>query len=261
MSRLTHVEKQVRQTNLVFASSPYTMLITDEFIEANAVGGAILINLPALSTALYGLSFTIKKIDATASTVTLDGNGAETIDGATTFVLYGQWDVVTIIATPLGWRILTFTLGLTLVPNDLVEFQILDRSGADILNAATRAIAEANAAAQATAFSTFNYTRFVITIDLTVVGTATILYIGERVSGEAAPNIATLGDWSYFNVDDIENTTGISTTPAYQINIPVDGARKYTRSFRTWGSWAAPIVWCNGANARGIVYAQRFTGG
>lgn len=150
--------------------------------------------------------------------------------------------------------------GGSLVPSDPVEFQILDRSAADIVNVANLALAEVQAGAQASAFASRNYGRYVITVDLTVVGAATELYVAARSSGKAAPLVNVPADWSYFSVDDIDRTTGESTTPPYVIAIPLAGVRRYTHSFRVWGSLSSGIVWCNGAGARGIVYAQRFVG-
>src|SRR4051812_28137421 len=59
----------------------------------NATSGAFSANLPAAATA-SGLTVAFKKTDATANAVTLDGNGSETIDGATTFALSAQNDFV-----------------------------------------------------------------------------------------------------------------------------------------------------------------------
>lgn len=65
----------------------------------------ITINLPAASTA-SGLQYHIKKIDSSANTVTVDGNGSETIDGATTQVISNQYDSMTIVSDGSNWFIL-----------------------------------------------------------------------------------------------------------------------------------------------------------
>ena len=46
---------------------------------------------PAGGGGLHGRTFTIKKIDASANTVTINGSGAETIDGITPQVINYQW--------------------------------------------------------------------------------------------------------------------------------------------------------------------------
>ena len=86
------------------ADSPYTVLSEDGYIRANAVGGAMTINLPTAYG--NGRMITIKKIDASANTVTIDGSGAETIDGAATKVLTTQWQVIQFIDAAAGlWEI------------------------------------------------------------------------------------------------------------------------------------------------------------
>ena len=51
------------------------------------------------------MSNTIKKVDATGSAVTVDGNASETIDGATTYPLGAQWKYVTIVSDGTNWVI------------------------------------------------------------------------------------------------------------------------------------------------------------
>lgn len=66
------------------SGTPYTIVpITGVYVYlVDATGGAITVNFPTAvgNTALY----TVKKIDSSANTVTLDPNGAETLDGQTT---------------------------------------------------------------------------------------------------------------------------------------------------------------------------------
>lgn len=84
-------------TNLTLSSSHFTVL-------GNAVSGAITITLPACANNI-GRIYNIKKTDASGNTVTIDGNAAETIDGATTVVIATQWDSYTIHARSTGWYI------------------------------------------------------------------------------------------------------------------------------------------------------------
>ena len=44
-----------------------------------------------------------KKTDSSANAVTIDGNGAETIDGSTTYVLADQNDTVTVVSDGSAW--------------------------------------------------------------------------------------------------------------------------------------------------------------
>lgn len=82
--------------------SPYTA--GDETtILANAASGAITVNLPAAS-GVADQVYTIKKTDA-SNDVTIDGNGSETIDGATTATLSNQYEFYTIISDGSNWHI------------------------------------------------------------------------------------------------------------------------------------------------------------
>jgi len=57
---------------------------------------------------------TIKKIDSGTGTVIVDGEGAETIDGQTTFTLQAQYDFITIIAKSTAWFIVDGSPNVTL---------------------------------------------------------------------------------------------------------------------------------------------------
>lgn len=65
----------------------------------------ITLTLPAAASALAGLTYTIKKTGNNANTVIIDGNASETIDGATTLVLYVLYDCVTIVCDGINWVI------------------------------------------------------------------------------------------------------------------------------------------------------------
>ena len=51
---------------------------------------------------------TIKKIDTSAFVVTIDGEGAETIDGVTTTLLSTQYDAVTLLCDGTSWSTIVF---------------------------------------------------------------------------------------------------------------------------------------------------------
>jgi hypothetical protein len=66
------------------------------------------VTLPAASGATMRL-YTVKKIDAAANTVTIDGNGAETIDGAANTVLSSQYDGITLQSDGTTWWVISRT--------------------------------------------------------------------------------------------------------------------------------------------------------
>lgn len=71
----------------------------------DATGAARIITLPAAS-GCTGRIYNIKKIDASANTVTIDGNASETIDGALTVIISVRYQNVQIQSNGTGWDIL-----------------------------------------------------------------------------------------------------------------------------------------------------------
>lgn len=86
-------------------TTTYTIVSTDDFIRADATSGAFTINLPT-AVGITGRVFTVKKIDATANNVTVDGNGSETIDGSTTKVISTQYTSFQFISNGTNWDVI-----------------------------------------------------------------------------------------------------------------------------------------------------------
>jgi hypothetical protein len=78
--------------------------VNDNVILADATSNNITITLPPVAEA-EGMLLRVKKIDSSVNTVTVDGDGTETIDGATTNVLSAQYDQVTIYCDGVEWWI------------------------------------------------------------------------------------------------------------------------------------------------------------
>jgi hypothetical protein len=100
-----------RTVTKAFADSPYTLLASDWTVRVNAVGGAIIVNLPTAAAAFgttpaTGRVINVKKVDAGVNTVTIEGAGAETIDGALNVVLTVQWQSVTLQSNGTSWDVL-----------------------------------------------------------------------------------------------------------------------------------------------------------
>jgi len=70
----------------------------------DATSGAVTANLPAASGA-EGWVVVLKKTDASGNAVTADGDGSETIDGATTKALASQYDFVRLVCDGTEWWI------------------------------------------------------------------------------------------------------------------------------------------------------------
>lgn len=67
--------------------------------------------LPAVSSddATAGRVVTILKIDSGAGSVTIDGDGSETINGATTASLTSQYDYLTLVSDGSEWIVISST--------------------------------------------------------------------------------------------------------------------------------------------------------
>lgn len=77
----------------------------DDILLVATAAGAVTLTLPKLDSA-YGKVYQIKKTDASANNVTVDGFGAETIDGALTLVWNVQYQSFTLFAGSSEWYIL-----------------------------------------------------------------------------------------------------------------------------------------------------------
>lgn len=91
------------------ADSPYTVQDTDFLIEGNTASGAITINLPKLADSKkngMGREIWIKQVDG-SNAITVDGNGAEAIDGSATLSMSADNDCVGLRAGTDDWLILS----------------------------------------------------------------------------------------------------------------------------------------------------------
>ena len=85
----------------------YTTVAGDngKLITCDATAGAFTITLLAAATAGSGHELTIKKIDTGTNAITIDGNGAETIDTLSTFTLNKILESITIVSNGTNWLI------------------------------------------------------------------------------------------------------------------------------------------------------------
>lgn len=99
--------KTIHGLNLAISSKTanYTLIATDHTVLFDATSGNRTATLPAAAGAT-GRVYVVKKIDSSANIVTVDPNGSETIDGASTKVLSTPWESVTIQSTGSSWVIL-----------------------------------------------------------------------------------------------------------------------------------------------------------
>lgn len=88
-------------TQITEVESPFTPSEAVDFkVESDATGGNITVALAALSTYTDGHTIEVHKLDGGANTVTIDPDGAETINGAATLVLTAQYHRVSFYKSP-----------------------------------------------------------------------------------------------------------------------------------------------------------------
>lgn len=85
-------------------SADTTATFADECLFVDATSANVTVTLPPVADA-RGREILVKKIDSSGHTVTIDGDGSETIDGATTKVLSSQWDSARIVSTASFWYV------------------------------------------------------------------------------------------------------------------------------------------------------------
>lgn len=86
----------------VAKTAAYTLGWSDELVLVDATAGAVTITLPPAAQS-RGQRVVVKKTDASGNAVTVDGSGAETIDGAATAALAAQYDSVDIQSDGTSW--------------------------------------------------------------------------------------------------------------------------------------------------------------
>lgn len=100
--RLLEIETRIQAKKFTNADSPVAVDANHDVYLCDCASGAITVNLP-LAADSKKRRLDIKKIDSSANVVTIDGSGAETIDGALTIELDVQYESVTLITDGLAW--------------------------------------------------------------------------------------------------------------------------------------------------------------
>jgi uncharacterized protein YaiE (UPF0345 family) len=86
-------------------SSAPTITAADYTLVCDATAAGFTVTLPAAATNT-GRIFNIKKVDSSVNAVTIDGNGAETIDGAATLAITTQWTSIKVQSTGTAWIVI-----------------------------------------------------------------------------------------------------------------------------------------------------------
>jgi len=85
-------------------AASYTVGDGDSHLDMDASSGAVTVTLPEAASSRGRVLF-VKKTDSSSNAVTIDGNGSETVDGATTQDLFLQYECLQVICDGTGWAI------------------------------------------------------------------------------------------------------------------------------------------------------------
>ena len=107
----------------------YTIVLTDQnsMIRGDVSGGGFTFTLPLGSTVFAGFEVIVMKSDSSVNALTVDGNGAETIDGALTRILDEQYQVEKYRWEGAEWKIVAaFDPTFTTRTNTVLSQQVFD---------------------------------------------------------------------------------------------------------------------------------------
>jgi len=102
--------------SVVLAKTTTYVITTDDqnaLITGDVTGAGFTMTLPAAATAGDGWKVTVKKIDGSSNSVTIDGNASETIDGATTYDISSQYQAATFCSNGTNWSVFSTVPGTT----------------------------------------------------------------------------------------------------------------------------------------------------
>jgi hypothetical protein len=91
--------------NVSSKTSAYTVTATDGLVKCDATSAAFTVTLPT-AVGITGKIYIIKKVDASANAITIDGDGSETIDGSATVSLSAQWNKYVLMSDGSNWMVL-----------------------------------------------------------------------------------------------------------------------------------------------------------
>ena len=92
--------------NVVTKTAAYTVNKRQSVVLCNATSGAFTVTLPPAKS-MRNRGVYIKKIDSSGNAITVDADGSEKIDGATTQSLATQHKMILIVSNGTAWYILS----------------------------------------------------------------------------------------------------------------------------------------------------------
>jgi len=104
------------------ASTAYTPNKTDKTILADASLASFTVTLPAAAIVDLGKTYTIKRTNAGANTIIIDGNGSETIDGIASIRLNQRYDYLQLQSDGTNWLVISERISPSLVVNPALPY-------------------------------------------------------------------------------------------------------------------------------------------
>lgn len=95
-------EEYKRRSKVVTKTSDYSLEADVFLVRVDATSAGVTVTLPPAAS-FPGRQVYMKKIDVSANAATLDGNGSEVIDGATTKATTTQYAVIGVISNGSSW--------------------------------------------------------------------------------------------------------------------------------------------------------------
>ena len=171
-------------------TTTYPVAAGDKLITGDATGGAFDVTLPPLS-GNEGKNYIVKKIDASANAVTVEGNGSETIDGALNVVLPSRYDNIWVIAGASEWHVIAKWNDI-LVNQELTTPDINGGTATSLTNLAIRSTGAAFDLTLATleALTTTRILRFNVNDADRVLTIEADSIINQDLSSDATPTFA-----------------------------------------------------------------------
>jgi hypothetical protein len=122
-------------TTVLAKTTTYSVAVGDDrkFITADATGGAFVITLPAVADAESGFEVTVMKVDSSSNAVTVDGNGAETINGVSDLDLPDQYSAAIFRCNGSEWLAYSITPSTTtrILPAGEISGLAISNNGSD----------------------------------------------------------------------------------------------------------------------------------
>ena len=107
---------------VVAVTTAYTPYKNDKTILADASSASFTVTLPGAATVEAGRTYTIKRTNAGANTVIVDGNGSETIDGIPSLRLNQRFDYLQLQSDGTNWVVISERISPSLVVNPALPY-------------------------------------------------------------------------------------------------------------------------------------------